>query len=133
MVLRFRMKQNQINDMIDFIIQIFETKDQVGDYHIGLLLGEVQFVDVRLCTNTVSKKQYAMKIIAKAKVVSVIELQRVQTEINISKQIKNPNIVQLVDVIHSPKHVYIITEVGERDLFEFFEDNPSGVDDSMAQ
>ncbi len=112
---------------------IFETNDQVGDYHIGLLLGEGQFADVRLCTNTISKKQFAMKIIAKAKVVSVIGLQRVQTEINILKQIKNPNIVQLVDVINSPKHVYIITEVGGRDLFEFFEANPNGVDDSVAQ
>ena len=105
----------------------FETPDRIGEYEIRELLGEGQFADVRLCTHAKTRRRLAVKILPKKKVVNLAGLRRIQCEISVLRRVDHPNIVRLVDVVNSPMCVYILTEVGGRDLFEFFECNPQGV------
>jgi len=107
---------------------IFETPDCIGQYEIGPLLGEGRFADVKLCTHTITKRQLAVKILIKSKVKSLSGLRRIQREIKVLRTVRHPNIVKLVNILHSPKHIYLMMELaGGKDLFEFFDENPKGV------
>lgn len=106
---------------------IFETSNRIGNYEIGNILGEGQFANVRLGTDLSTNKPCAVKIMNKSKIMSAAGLRRIQTEIKVLKRMKHPNVVQLSNVIHSTMSVYVITEIGGRDLFEFFEANPTGL------
>ena len=106
---------------------VFETPNQISNYSIGSLLGEGQFATVKLCKNTITNKEYAVKIISKRKMSTLSSLRRVCNELRVLKQVDHPNIVKFVDFIHSPNNLYLITEIGGKDLFEFFEANPHGV------
>eukprot|EP00586_Coscinodiscus_wailesii_P019567 CAMPEP_0172507774 /NCGR_PEP_ID=MMETSP1066-20121228/206421_1 /TAXON_ID=671091 /ORGANISM="Coscinodiscus wailesii, Strain CCMP2513" /LENGTH=622 /DNA_ID=CAMNT_0013285453 /DNA_START=656 /DNA_END=2524 /DNA_ORIENTATION=+ len=101
--------------------QIYETRDKIGDYAINELLGEGQFANVKRCTHLPSGKDYAVKILEKNKVTSVSGLKRIRREINVLSTVRHANIVQLVRVVHSPTCVYVLTELGGVDLFDYFE------------
>tara|TARA_B110000305_G_scaffold220173_1_gene261780 strand:+ start:218 stop:613 length:396 start_codon:yes stop_codon:yes gene_type:complete len=62
-------------------LSIFETKDRIGQYKIGKILGEGQFADVRVCTHTDYEKTFAIKIMYKDKVHSVNSLRRINSEV----------------------------------------------------
>jgi len=121
------------NELLHVDPTIFETSSRIGDYTLGPLLGEGQFADVKLCTYARTKKQYAVKVLQKSKVVTLANLQRIQTEIDVLRKINHPNIVSLVNVIHSPQSIYVITELAGKDLFDFFDVNPMGVNDEIAR
>ena len=112
---------------------IFETSGRIGDYNIGELLGEGQFADVKLCTHIKTNQKLAVKVLQKSKVVTLSNLKRIQTEISVLKKLDHPNIVTLVNVIHSPQCIYVMTELGGNDLFDFFDINPSGVQGDVAR
>jgi len=112
---------------------IYETPDRIGSYIIGSLLGEGQFSDVKLCTHYDSGNRYAIKIIQKQKISTMYGLKRVRNEIGLLRQLHHPNIVTFVDYIHSPTCLYLMTDIGGKDLFEFFEANPFGADENTAK
>lgn len=112
---------------------IYETPDRIGSYIIGPLLGEGQFSDVKMCTHSESGKCYAIKMIQKQKISTLYGLKRVRNEIWLLRQLHHPNIVTFVDYIHSPTCLYLMTEIGGKDLFEFFEANPFGADEATAK
>jgi serine/threonine protein kinase len=112
---------------------VFETPSQIGNYQIGSLLGEGQFADVKSCTHMPTQKKYAMKIMPKQQITTIACLKRAQIEIHLLKCVVHPNIITFVDFINSPKCLYLITEVGGKDLFELFDANPHGVDSEMAK
>ncbi len=112
---------------------VFESSERVSNYAIGELLGEGQFSDVKLCTHCVSGDQFAMKIIQKQKILTLTGLKHVRTEVKLLRQLQHPNIVTFLDYIHSPTALYIITEIGGRDLFEFFDANPMGADENISK
>jgi serine/threonine protein kinase len=58
---------------------------------------------------------------------------RVSDEIDNLKQLKNVHIISLCNVIHTDKMLYIITEKGGRDLFDFFDEHPDGVPEEWAK
>jgi serine/threonine protein kinase len=111
----------------------FETSDRIGCYAIGRSLGEGQFSDVKVSTHNVTGKQYAVKIIPKSKISTLSGLKRVRTEVNLLHNIRHPNIIKFVDYIHSPTCLYIFTELGGQDLFEFSETNPSGTNPEVTR
>eukprot|EP00979_Chaetoceros_neogracilis_P012155 scaffold3140_cov231-Chaetoceros_neogracile.AAC.1 len=112
---------------------IYETSDRIGSYIIGALLGEGQFSDVKICTHCESESRYAIKIIQKQKISTLYGLKRVRNEIGLLRQLHHPNIITFVDYIHSPTCLYLMTEIGGADLFDFFEANPYGADESTAK
>jgi len=110
-----------------------ENEDQIGEYRVGDPLGEGQFATVKNCYLEDDPKEYALKIINKDRITSFTALMRVSTEIDNLKLLKNPYIVSVNQVIHTESKLYIVTEKGGRDLFEFFDEHPDGVPEEWAK
>jgi len=110
-----------------------ETDEQIGTLTVGDPLGEGQFATVKNCYMPGDPKEYALKIINKDRITSFTALMRVSTEIDNLKLLKNPYIVSVTQVIHTESKLYIITEKGGKDLFEFFDEHPDGVPEEWAK
>lgn len=112
-----------------------ETEDQVGHYVIGDLLGEGQFATVRSCSldGATDDGEYAIKMIKKESISSFTSLTRVSNEIDNLRILKSSFVVSVIQVIHTQSMLYLITEKGGSDLFEFFEEHPNGVPESWAR
>jgi len=87
--------------------------DALGDvrvnYHIDPKeLGHGHYGVVRKCMHRESGKWYAIKSIRKAKVSKIEVLKR---EIEILKEVKHPNIIELVEVFEDERYLHLITEL----------------------
>ena len=101
---------------------------------MGNALGEGQFATVRVCSFRKQKdKEYALKIIKKDRIISLTSLMRVSNEIENLKLLQSPFVVAVEAVIHTTSNLYIITEKGGLDLFEFFDEHPDGVPEKWAK
>ena len=66
------------------------------------------------------KLQVAVKILEKRKITEEADVQRVTREIDILKLIRHPNIIQLFEIIETPKKLYLIMEyVSGGELFDY--------------
>jgi hypothetical protein len=110
-----------------------EAEERVGDYDVGELLGEGQFATVKNCTREGQSTEYALKIIKKEKITSFTALMRVSNEIDNLQLLKNKHVVNIMHVMNSEKKLYIVTEKGGRDLFDFFDEHPDGVCEEWAK
>ncbi len=64
-------------------------------------------------------QQVAIKILEKTKISEVADVERVSREIHILKLIRHPNIVQLYEIIETPKQLFLVMEFMERgELFD---------------
>ena len=62
----------------------------------------------------------AIKILEKSKITEVADVERVSREIHILKLIRHPNIVQLYEIIETPKQLFLIMEyMGNGELFDY--------------
>lgn len=130
--------------------KFLEDDDRLGAYNLGHMLGEGQFATVKSCAVSRSRadeygfmaedhshidpgREYAMKIIEKDKIQNLHSLKRMSNEISILYELRNPHIVTVVDVIQTGKCLYIVTEKGGEDLFEFFDEHPDGVPEDWAR
>jgi len=65
-------------------------------------------------------EKVAVKILEKHKIVEDIDVDRVTREIKILKLARHPNIVQLYEIIETPRQLYLITEyVPGGELFDY--------------
>jgi DNA repair ATPase RecN len=119
----------QLEDAVTFT----ENEFQVGDFTVGDLLGEGQFATVRNCQRKDKQEEYALKIIKKERITSFTSLMRVSNEIVNLLMLKSQFIVCVIQVLHTQNNLYIVTEKGGRDLFEFFDEHPDGVPESWAR
>lgn len=55
-------------------------------------------------------EKVAIKILEKDKIVDVADVERVSREIHILKLIRHPNIIQLYEIIETPKHLFLVME-----------------------
>ncbi len=64
--------------------------------------------------------QVAIKILEKNRIVDRADVVRVSREIAILKVIRHPNVIQLYEIIETPKQLYLIMEYAEKgELFEY--------------
>lgn len=78
-------------------------------YHINPKeLGHGHYGVVRKCMDRETKEWYAIKSIRKAKVSKIEVLKR---EIQILKEVKHPNIIELIDVFEDSKYLHLVTEL----------------------
>lgn len=111
-----------------------DTETQVGDYSVGDALGEGQFATVYTCMSKhVPNKVFAIKVLKKDRITNFKSLRRVSNEIETLKKLNSDYMIKIVDCMHTAKHLYIVTEMGGQDMFEFFDEHPDGVDESWAQ
>eukprot|EP00347_Sterkiella_histriomuscorum_P006969 403350750 len=93
----------------------------IGHYIIGKVIGEGTFGKVKLGTHILTGEkvnykhfqyfiQVAVKILEKDKITEDADVERVEREIKILKLIRHPNIIQLYEIIETPKQLYLIME-----------------------
>ncbi|PFX18822.1 Serine/threonine-protein kinase DCLK1 [Stylophora pistillata] len=88
-----------------------------GFYRIGKVIGDGNFAVVRECKSRKTNKEYALKIISKAKVKGKEHM--VENEISILRRVKHKNIVELIEEYETPKEIFLVMElVKGGDLFE---------------
>ncbi|CAD8119102.1 unnamed protein product [Paramecium sonneborni] len=72
-------------------------QQSIGQYVFGKTLGEGTFGKVKLATHQTTQEKVAIKILEKSKIVDTSDIERVTREIQILKQIRHPNLVQLYE------------------------------------
>lgn len=71
-----------------------------------------------------TSQHVAIKILEKSKITEVADVERVSREIHILKLIRHPNIVQLYEIIETPKQLFLVMEYMEKgELFDYIVDN----------
>ncbi|GIQ82033.1 hypothetical protein KIPB_003105, partial [Kipferlia bialata] len=105
---------------------------KVSNYVIGRPLGEGTFGKVRLGTHILTNQPVALKIMEKERISSLADITRVTREIQILKLLDHPNVVRLLEVIDTPRHIYLAMEFVEGgELYDFIVKN-TRVDDRQA-
>lgn len=61
-----------------------------------------------------------MKVLRKSKIVDIADVERVAREIHILRTVQHPHIIQLYEIVETPKSLYLIMEyVSRGELFDF--------------
>lgn len=90
----------------------------VGNYVLTRNLGEGTFGKVKLGIHSQTAEKVAVKVLEKSKICDVADVERVTREIHILKQIRHPNLIQLYEIIETPKQLFLVMEyVSEGELF----------------
>lgn len=92
------------------------SPNEIGDYILGIIkhnlgtkkLGEGTFSKVKLGTHKITNENVAIKILEKSKINDVADTERVLREIHILKLMRHPNIVQLYDIVETPKTLLLV-------------------------
>ncbi|RLO12128.1 hypothetical protein DYB28_011663, partial [Aphanomyces astaci] len=89
---------------------VMESVTIVGDYTIHGTLGEGQYAAVYACSRNASKLN------------DITALVRVHSEISALSDpaLRHPSLLSVKHVIHTSKFIYLVTERGGKDLFDFF-------------
>ncbi|EQC31992.1 CAMK/CAMKL protein kinase [Saprolegnia diclina VS20] len=123
-----------------------ETVHAIGKYTIQATIGEGQYASVFACcvrpdapadpsfTALAPSPPLAVKVIEKAKLLDVLALQRIQMEISALSDplLRHPSVLYLRDIIHTPKFMYLVTDRGGKDLFEYFGAHENGISEATA-
>jgi 5'-AMP-activated protein kinase catalytic alpha subunit len=92
----------------------------IGNYLLGKNIGEGTFGKVKLGTHVLTGERVAIKVLEKQMISDVSDVERVAREIHILKKIRHPHIIQLYEIIETPKQLYLIMEYASGgELFDF--------------
>jgi 5'-AMP-activated protein kinase catalytic alpha subunit len=92
----------------------------VGQYVLSKTIGKGTFGKVKLGVHNLTNEKVAVKILEKDKIQDVNDVERVAREIHILKMIRHPNIIQLYEIIETPKQLYLIMEYAQGgELFDY--------------
>ena len=131
-----------------------ENDKQIDRYELGSAIGRGQFAIVRTAryadmeskdTNDrnsdnkstqdkpKARATMAAKIISKSKISEVHDLERIKNELGVLRQFTHPNLLRLVDVVHTVDKFYIVSNRGGDDLFEYLSRQQAPVSDEKAK
>ncbi|XP_050665348.1 serine/threonine-protein kinase GA29083 [Leptidea sinapis] len=86
-------------------------------YNVGKIIGDGNFAVVRICKDRTSGKDYALKIIDKAKCKG--KEHYVEAEVRVMRKLCHPRIVSLIEEQDSPEWLFLVMElVSGGDLFD---------------
>lgn len=121
-----------------------EKNGGIGQYILGKTIGEGTFGKVKLGTHILTGETVAVKILERERIKEIADVERVAREIHILKRVQHPHIIQLFEIIETPKQLYLIMEycsggelfdhivecgrVPESDACRFFHQILSGVE-----
>ena len=83
-------------------------------YQIGKKLSEGQYGQTRICKNTITGEQRAVKFIPKSKL-DRIENDILESEIQILAELDHPNIAKLYEFYNDSEFTYLVSEVCQGD------------------
>jgi 5'-AMP-activated protein kinase catalytic alpha subunit len=93
---------------------------KIGQYVLGKSIGEGTFGKVKVGMHIATKEKVAVKILEKSKIVDIADVERVSREIHILKIVQHPHVVQLYEIIETPKKLYLIMEYASGgELFDY--------------
>lgn len=96
----------------------------IQQFVLGEKLGQGAFGKVRLATHVITGEKVAIKILEKEKIFQQEDKDRIEKEIKILKMIRHPNLIQLYQVIQTPKLIYLVMEFSPgKDLFTYIVNN----------
>ena len=94
------------------------------EYNFVKKIGEGTFGVVVLAIHKKTNEKVAIKILEKQKIIDDIDMIRIKKEIEILKQLRHNNIVQLYNVIETISHIYLIMEyINGTELFDYIINN----------
>ncbi|CAM6128762.1 unnamed protein product [Calypogeia fissa] len=96
----------------------------VENYHVVELVGEGSFGKVYKGRRKYTGQTVAMKFILKHGK-SDKDIENLRQEIEILRQLKHENIIEMLDAFESPQEFCVVTEFGQGELFEILEDDKS--------
>eukprot|EP00747_Dinoflagellata_sp_TGD_P063651 gnl/TRDRNA2_/TRDRNA2_153553_c0_seq1.p1 gnl/TRDRNA2_/TRDRNA2_153553_c0~~gnl/TRDRNA2_/TRDRNA2_153553_c0_seq1.p1 ORF type:complete len:773 (+),score=126.57 gnl/TRDRNA2_/TRDRNA2_153553_c0_seq1:169-2319(+) len=92
----------------------------IGHYILLKTIGEGTFGKVKLGTHILTGERVAVKVLEKERIVDIADVERVAREIHILKLIRHPHIIQLYEIIETPRQLYLIMEYARRgELFDW--------------
>ena len=96
-----------------------------GNYILGETIGKGAFAKVKLATHIQTQEKVAIKILDKQKLLTNElninnDIIRIKKEINILKQLRHKNIIQLYEIMETQTTLYIVMEYCEgKELFDY--------------
>ncbi|KAK1343154.1 hypothetical protein QTO34_015929 [Cnephaeus nilssonii] len=94
-----------------------ESSTLLEKYRIGKVIGDGNFAVVKECMDRATGKEFALKIIDKAKCCGKEHL--IENEVSILRQVKHPNIIMLVEEMETATELFLVMElVKGGDLFD---------------
>jgi len=95
----------------------------VGDYAVGVSIGQGSYGKVRVGIHRATNQRVAIKILQKD-LLDDAELDRVQREVNILKNLNHPNICKFVEYIETENRIFLILELASGgELFTYVMNN----------
>ncbi|CAJ1958450.1 unnamed protein product [Cylindrotheca closterium] len=98
---------------------ISESWTQVGKYQLGKKIGEGHYGIVQAGVDSVTRNEYAIKILSKERMSRFKDLQQIAMEVHVLKHFGHPNIIFLNEVIHAPDNIYLVLELCSMDLHSY--------------
>jgi len=97
-----------------------EKLKRVGEWVFGETLGQGSFGKVKLAHHARTKEKVAVKIVDKAGIANVEDVERVYRETFILTTLKHPNIIKLFEVLDTPRSILLVMEyAGGGELFSY--------------
>ncbi|XP_061206984.1 serine/threonine-protein kinase DCLK2 isoform X2 [Neopsephotus bourkii] len=94
-----------------------ESSTILEKYKVGKVIGDGNFAVVKECVERSTGKEFALKIIDKAKCCGKEHL--IENEVSILRRVKHPNIIMLIEEMDTPTELYLVMElVKGGDLFD---------------
>ncbi|XP_078262127.1 serine/threonine-protein kinase DCLK2 isoform X5 [Rhinoraja longicauda] len=95
----------------------FPVSTILDKYKVGKVIGDGNFAVVKECVERSSGKEFALKIIDKAKCSGKEHL--IENEVAVLRKVKHPNIIMLIEEMDTPTELYLVMElVKGGDLFD---------------
>ena len=85
----------------------------IADYELLDTIGKGTFGKVKLGKHVLTGELVAIKILHKNRILLEADKIRVDREISILRKVRHPNIIQLLEIIETPGHLFIITEYAQ--------------------
>lgn len=82
----------------------------IGHYVLGKTIGEGTFGKVKLGTHILTGETVAVKILERERIKEIADVERVAREIHILKRVRHAHIIQLYEIIETPKQLFLIME-----------------------
>ena len=90
----------------------YEEEEIFSKYYTKQPIGKGTFSTVKLGINKETKEKVAIKILEKKKIINKDDLERVEREIEILKNLNNINIVKINEIYQTKdKHYFIIRQI----------------------